>query len=439
MKNPTIRDIELSRIQRTPNDRTADPGLVESVREHGILQPVALVAAANGFRPVYGSRRIDAARKAGLASIPATIYPASTPAADLRILTLVENIQRLDASPVEQGKLFAELVGMGLPIAEVARRVGRSPTYISQRLTIATLPDHVRDLLPADFSPSAVALLARLPQPRLVHVLESSPHVAASVEAAEDVLRDGDDLDDAPFDTAACDPCAKREERVCLDASCYGEKLAAHVGNAIAAIRKRHPSAPVVVTQGAFDGASPALRELSKKHQPRELRDERLATGDEGKRPDAKDAILLDNAQPRLVKIVPFSRPKDGRANKPKTPEERERFAAQSRACSVARSALARLDDFLATGKPRKLDEKQLGRIAAAIAHTLAGRPLSTPDAHLVLLRVLVHRIGASVRELTATASTIDPNAIRDLSRAVLASFAADPDRALADLEKSAE
>ena len=64
MSNPNnIKSIPLDRIHPAPTDRTADEELVASIREHGVLQPVAVVADGTGFRPVFGSRRLDAARK----------------------------------------------------------------------------------------------------------------------------------------------------------------------------------------------------------------------------------------------------------------------------------------------------------------------------------------------------------------------------------------
>ncbi len=344
MSNPNnIKSIPLDRIHPAPTDRTADEELVASIREHGVLQPVAVVADGSGFRPVFGSRRLDAARKAGLEAVPAIVYPADTPAADLRILTLVENVQRLDASPLEQGRLFAELVGMGLAIGEVARRVGKSPTYVRQRVGIATLPAHVLDLLPAEYNVSAVALLCRLPIPVLISVLENSPGAATDVELARDaVVAAGRDLDDAPFPTSDCGSCKKRTgaDRAafgsiggdrCFDPDCYEEKVRHHVGLAVSTIRRKHPTAPCIVTRSANRAATPELGDLFASNGARPLpRDKRLAGPGEPGDP----AILLDNGTPTLVRVTDDTPDPDGRATR-HTPDGRRAYAFRQRLAVV--------------------------------------------------------------------------------------------------------
>lgn len=387
MSNPkNIRNIPLDRIHTTPDDRTADEELVASIRQHGILQPIGVLDERDGFRIIYGSRRLDAARKAGLSALPAVVYPANTPPADLRILTLVENVQRLDASPAEQGRLFAELVGMGLAVGEVARRVGKSPTYVRQRVTIATLPAHVRELLPPSYSVSAAALLCRLPIPTLIGVLETVPESATDVELARDAVRDaGRDLDDAPFPTSDCGDCQKRTgaDRAafgvacgdrCLDPECYDGKVAVHVGNSVARIRKAHPYAPAIVSKAANYAAPPALGELYKANgATTPPRGKRIAEeGEEG-----VPAILLDDARPRLVRLAADDDPHfDGRALR-HTEDGRKSLDLRHR-----------LDDAL-DGEPRPVRDNDLPRLVKALVGALEARDdVTAPEAWAALLRL---------------------------------------------------
>lgn len=394
--NPNIRTIPLDRIHAAPADRTADEELVASVKQHGVLQPVAVVADGKGFRPVFGSRRLDAARKAGLANIPATVFPADTPPADLHILTLVENVQRLDASPLEQGRLFAELVGMGLAIGEVARRVGKSPTYVRQRVTIATLPAHVLDLLPPEYSVSAAALLCRLPLPVLIKILENSPEASTDVEMARDAVRNaGRDLDGAPFPTSDCGSCRKRTGAdraafgdiggdTCFDPECYEEKVRRHVGLAVSTIRREHPTAPCIVTRDANRSATPALGELYASNGADPLpRSKRIAEEGEG---GGTPAICLDGGKARLVHVTDSDNALDGRATR-HTPDGQ-------RALDLRR----RLDDAL-DGTPRPVRDSDLPRLVRALAGALEGRDdVTAPDAWAALLRLAAPALRARIK-----------------------------------------
>jgi len=118
--------------------------LVVSVREHGILEPLVIAKTPAGYQIIAGERRWRAARVLGLKKIPVVIRETS--ARGMLELSLVENVQRDDLNPIERAHAFKRLVDeFSLPIIEVARRIGKSSSYISNSLRLLTLPDAIKD------------------------------------------------------------------------------------------------------------------------------------------------------------------------------------------------------------------------------------------------------------------------------------------------------
>jgi len=123
--------------------------LAASVRESGVVQPI-LVRRLSGerFQIIAGERRWRAAQQAGLATVPIVVRDV----ADDRLLelALVENIQRQELSPLEEAQAFHRLQEeLRLTQEEVARKVGRDRTTITNTLRLLRLPREVRDLLHA--------------------------------------------------------------------------------------------------------------------------------------------------------------------------------------------------------------------------------------------------------------------------------------------------
>ena len=138
--------------------------LAGSIREHGIIQPLLVTRApGGGFQLIAGERRLQAARLAGLKSVPVVIRQAED-ARQLE-LALVENIQRQDLNPVEEALAFRRLVDeYGLTQDGVARRVGRSRTAISNSLRLLGLePEIRRSLVAGEVSEGHARALLGLP------------------------------------------------------------------------------------------------------------------------------------------------------------------------------------------------------------------------------------------------------------------------------------
>src|SRR4030043_1498016 len=100
--------------------------LVDSIKEHGILEPIVVAHTPAGYQIIAGERRWRAAKLAGLEMVPVIIKETS-PKGMLE-MALVENVQRTDLNPIERARAFERLMAeFGLSSSEVAIRIGKSP------------------------------------------------------------------------------------------------------------------------------------------------------------------------------------------------------------------------------------------------------------------------------------------------------------------------
>lgn len=146
-----VNEIPIEQIipnPRQPRDQwneTDLQGLAESIREHGILQPLIVSYESENDRYVLitGERRLRAARIVGLETVPAIIRQASE---QQRLeLALIENIQRADLSPLETAEAYHELIDeFGLTHEEVAARVGKSREAVTNTHRLVKLPDEIK-------------------------------------------------------------------------------------------------------------------------------------------------------------------------------------------------------------------------------------------------------------------------------------------------------
>lgn len=149
-----VRTVALSSVEpsgdqpRKEFDEEALASLAESIRQHGILQPL-IVREKNGrFVIVAGERRWRAARIAGLSEVPVMVKDFDD-AATFEV-ALVENLQRENLSPMELSRGYKLLIDrFGLTQEEIAAKVGRSRPAVANALRLATLPESVVSLLEA--------------------------------------------------------------------------------------------------------------------------------------------------------------------------------------------------------------------------------------------------------------------------------------------------
>jgi ParB family chromosome partitioning protein len=120
--------------------------LANSIREHGLIQPLIVTRAETGYQLIAGERRWRASKLAGLAAVPA-IVKESSPQQMLE-LAIVENIQRADLNPLEEAEAYAQLMqDFDLTQEAVAERVGKSRTAVANTVRLLNLPDSVKQSL----------------------------------------------------------------------------------------------------------------------------------------------------------------------------------------------------------------------------------------------------------------------------------------------------
>ncbi|PIE56161.1 MAG: chromosome partitioning protein ParB [Desulfobulbus propionicus] len=138
--------------------------LAESIREKGVLQPL-LVSKAKGNRYdlIAGERRLRAARIAGKAEVPVVVMTENGEGERLE-LALIENIQRHDLNPIEEAMAYERLIEeFGLTQEDVAQRVGKQRSTITNTLRLLGLPQDIRDdVLSAKLSEGHARVLLRL-------------------------------------------------------------------------------------------------------------------------------------------------------------------------------------------------------------------------------------------------------------------------------------
>ncbi len=120
--------------------------LASSISEVGIIQPVVVIAVDSGYELIAGERRLRAAKKAGLSTIPAVVTEANPD--EQQILALVENIQRSNLSAVEEAAgLQAIMDRTGMTQTELAERLGRSQSAVANKLRLLRLEEPVQQLI----------------------------------------------------------------------------------------------------------------------------------------------------------------------------------------------------------------------------------------------------------------------------------------------------
>ncbi len=121
--------------------------LVNSIREHGVMQPIIVTELRDGlFELVAGERRMRAAKRAGLATIPTIVRNASEH--EKLELAIIENVQRVDLSPIDEAFSYKRLYDeFGLNLDQVAQRVGKSRPHISNLIRLLELPESAKEAL----------------------------------------------------------------------------------------------------------------------------------------------------------------------------------------------------------------------------------------------------------------------------------------------------
>src|SRR5687767_7782445 len=131
---------------RTNFDEAALESLAESIRTHGIVQPLLVRRRGEEFELIAGERRWRAAKLAGLTRVPVVVK--EVPDESLLEIALIENIQREDLNPIEEAQAYKKLIEtVGLTQEALATRVGRDRSYITNYLRLLRLPEDLQQLV----------------------------------------------------------------------------------------------------------------------------------------------------------------------------------------------------------------------------------------------------------------------------------------------------
>ena len=163
--------------------------LAESIRRHGVLQPVVVRPVGGRYELVVGERRWRATQRAGLATIPAVI--AEVDSRDRLELALVENVQRRDLNPIELAHAFLALSNGGATQDEIGSRVGLDRSSVANHLRLLELPAELQgDVEAGQLSVGHAKALLQAPNPeRRRQLRDRIVNEGLTVRAAEDLAR----------------------------------------------------------------------------------------------------------------------------------------------------------------------------------------------------------------------------------------------------------
>ncbi|NLK73590.1 MAG: ParB/RepB/Spo0J family partition protein [Clostridiales bacterium] len=150
--NKELITLDINEISPNPNqprklfDSEKIDELAESIKAHGIIQPIIVKAVNSGYEIIAGERRWRAARKAGLKEVPCIIKDIDEQSHML--FAIIENLQREDLNPIEEAKAFDSMLKeYNMTQEDIAKSVGKSRPYIANTLRLLKLPEEIQLLI----------------------------------------------------------------------------------------------------------------------------------------------------------------------------------------------------------------------------------------------------------------------------------------------------
>ena len=193
-----VREIELRSIRPNPFqprrefDSASLAELQASIRENGLLQPLVVRVAADGFELVAGERRFRALSGLKRETAPAIVRELSDE--QMLLLALVENLQREELNAIEEAIAYQQLIdGFGLTQSQVANRVGRNRSTVANSLRLLTLPQEVQEMVGSGSLSAghARAVLSIESDPDRIYLAKEIAKNGLSVREAERRARSG--------------------------------------------------------------------------------------------------------------------------------------------------------------------------------------------------------------------------------------------------------
>jgi ParB family chromosome partitioning protein len=146
-----IREVPTNRILPNPAqprlsyEEESLVELADSIREHGVLQPILVRPVGSQFELIAGERRWRASRMAQRDSIPAIVVEFDDETA-LEV-SIIENLQREDVSPLEEAAMFRKMTDLGYTLRQLAQKIGKDKGYVENRIRLAEAPPEIRELV----------------------------------------------------------------------------------------------------------------------------------------------------------------------------------------------------------------------------------------------------------------------------------------------------
>lgn len=225
----TIPIDQLTRNSRQPRHSFDEGSLAElaaSIREHGVIQPLLVRKAEDGYQIIAGERRLRAAGRAGLSEVPVIVMEA--PDRMSLELALIENLQRENLNPIDEAEGYMSLAGdFGLTHEQVAERLGKSRAAVSNSLRLLNLPEEVKELVRnGTLSTGHAKLLSGLEiaqeQINLAHRIVAE---GLTVRALEKIIK--------KLSSAPRKPRASRDDMPASHAKELADHLQRHLGTAV--------------------------------------------------------------------------------------------------------------------------------------------------------------------------------------------------------------
>lgn len=196
-----IKMIPISEIRSNPYqprihfDETALQELADSIKEHGVFEPIIVKKSVKGYELVAGERRTKASKLAGLETIPAIVKDFNDQ--EMMEIALLENIQRENLSPIEEAQAYKNfMTKMNMTQEEIAKRFGKSRSHITNLLGLLNLPKEVqKDVINGSISMSHARVLSKLEDnDQIIELTAKIKQDGLSVRELENISREEDGL-----------------------------------------------------------------------------------------------------------------------------------------------------------------------------------------------------------------------------------------------------
>lgn len=175
--NDRIVEIDLSELRANPYqprknfDEEALNELASSIKEHGVFQPIIVKKSIKGYEIIAGERRFRASKLAGMQTIPAIVKDFSDE--EMMQIALLENLQRENLTSIEEAKAYKSIIeSMNITQDELAKKVGKSRSHVTNILGLLKLPASVQDMvLYNKLSMGHARVLSKLDDPKTIEDL----------------------------------------------------------------------------------------------------------------------------------------------------------------------------------------------------------------------------------------------------------------------------